>query len=114
MRRTRGVHLLRAARGGDRLPHLRIREDIPQFVVSHHTHPFGIKRIGDGEGHFCLRFDEFDSHLFDESLVFLFFRLRAGASFFCLRARNFEFRFRLVCLQFRTDVLADVNIGDVN
>jgi hypothetical protein len=95
-------------------PHLRIGQDVAQVILVPHTDMPLDKRLSDGPGHLCLSLQQLRPHLLEPCSHPLLSGDRHGSTFLYLGLRNMLVGFRLVDLESRPDVPADVHVGDID
>ena len=99
---------------GDRVSHLGVGLDVPQLVVVHDPQLAFVDGLGDRLGHFGFGLHQFGPILFDCGDVFLFSGDRQRPAPFGRGPGDADVGLGLVGLQAGADVLADVDVGNVD
>ena len=93
---------------------MRIGFDVAHAVVVHNAHVATAECVGHCEGYFGFGFDDAGAHFLNAGGHFLFECNGHCSAFFGARLCDVFVGFGLVCLEFCTDVVAHIHVGDVD
>ncbi len=96
------------------LAHVGISQDVVVAGVVHDAELAVAEGLGDGEGDFGFGFDDAGAHFLGAGSHFLFEGDSCGAANFGVGLSDFFVGFGLFGLEFGTDVVADIDVGDVD
>lgn len=98
----------------DRIPHGSICHRVLHLIIIHDAQLALAESRRHRARHFCFRLDDLRTLLLRGSLHFLLAGNSHCGAFLCLRLRNAAIGFRLIHLQLRADIAADIDIRDIN
>lgn len=99
---------------GDAFAHIGVGHDIAVAHVVHHSQIAAAERFGDGHGDLGLGFDDLGAHLLGAGGHFLFGGHGGGATDFGFGLGDVLVGFGLTFLEGGTDVLSDIDVGDID
>lgn len=104
-----------AVRGGaDLLPHFGVGEDVVVLGVIHDAELAVAEGLGDGERDLGFGFNDAGAHFLGAGSHFLLEGDGGGAAYFGVGLGDFFVGFGLFGLKFGTDVVTDIDVGDVD